>query len=145
MNRFILERLPTAQTSDVDPDWLYPDPDPQNLVSPDPNPDLDPDPGRIQVNKIIKFSKHLLILKSQKNFYFQVTLNVLFLGSDLKNIISFEQKNLFLLVKLCFSLHFFSGFIPLDPDPKPDPDPHHWLKHKWTLREKKGKKCRQEK
>ena len=50
---------------DVDPDWLYPDPDPQNLINPDP----DPDPGRIQVNKITKFSKHLLIGKSQKNFY----------------------------------------------------------------------------
>ena len=32
---------------------LYPDPDPQNLMHPD------PDPGRIQVNKISKFSKHL--------------------------------------------------------------------------------------
>ena len=29
-------------TSDVDPDWLYPDPDPQNLINPDP----DPDPGQ---------------------------------------------------------------------------------------------------
>ena len=39
-----------------------------------------------------------------------------FLGSDMKNIISCEKK-IFLLVKLCFSLHFISDFIPLDPDP----------------------------
>ena len=44
-----------------------------------------------------------------------------FLGSDLKNIISLEKK-IFLLVKLCFSLHIISDFMPLDPDP----DPHHW-------------------
>ena len=25
-------------TSDVDPDWLYPDPDPQNLINPDQDP-----------------------------------------------------------------------------------------------------------
>ena len=54
------------------------------------------------------------------------------LGLDLKNIISYEKK-IFLLVKLCFSLHFFSDFIPLNPDPDPDPrtqmnpDPHHWI------------------
>ena len=47
----------------MDPD-VDVDPDPQNLV----NPDLDPDPGRIQVNKITKVSKHLLNFKSQKNF-----------------------------------------------------------------------------
>ena len=29
--------------SDVDPDWLYPDPDPQNLINPEPDPE--PDPG----------------------------------------------------------------------------------------------------
>ena len=84
--------------SDVDPDWLYPD----------------PDPGRIQVNKTTKFTKHLLIFKSKKNFNFQVTLNLLFLGSDLKNIISCDRKR-FLLVKLCFSL--ILSEIPLDPDP----------------------------
>ena len=44
----------------VDPDGLYPDPDPdpQNLIN--------SDPGRIQVHKISKFSKPLLIFKSQK-------------------------------------------------------------------------------
>ena len=45
---------------------------PQNLMNPD------PDPGRIQVNKICKFSKHLKILKIKKKFNFQVTLNLLF-------------------------------------------------------------------
>ena len=61
LRRYIGYRV---NTSDVDPDWLYPDPDadPQNLI----NPDQDPDPGRIQVNKISKFSKHLLIFKSKK-------------------------------------------------------------------------------
>ena len=38
--------------------------------------------------------------------------HLLFLGSDMKNI-----KKIFLLDKLCFSLHFISDFIPLDPDP----------------------------
>ena len=52
----------------------------------------------------------------------------LFLGSDLKNIISCEKK--ILLVKLCFFLHVISDFIPLDPDPRTqiNPDPHHWFK-----------------
>ena len=36
----------------------------------------------------------------------------------MKNIISCKKK-IFLLVKLCFFLHFFSNFIPLDPDPDP--------------------------
>ena len=37
-----------------------------------------------------------------------------------------EKKQRFLLVKLCFFLHF----IPLEPDPRTqmNPDPHHWLK-----------------
>ena len=35
----------------------------------DVDPDPDPDPGRIQVNKITKFSKHILIFKSKKNRY----------------------------------------------------------------------------
>ena len=34
----------TTIISDVDPDWLYPDPDPQSLMNPYPEPD--PDPGR---------------------------------------------------------------------------------------------------
>ena len=34
--------------SDLDPDWSYADPDPQNLIN------TDPGPGRIQVNKFPK-------------------------------------------------------------------------------------------
>ena len=37
-----------------------------------------------------------------------------FLGSDLKNIMSYEKKKKKMLFKLCFSLHI----IPLDPDPR---------------------------
>ena len=43
------------------------DPDPQNLI----NPDLDPDQVGIQVNKITKSSKHLLIVKSKKLLIFK--------------------------------------------------------------------------
>ena len=104
-----------VKSSDVYPDWSYPDPDP------------DPDPGRIQINKITKFSKHLLIFKSKKKSLSWVrkwpSANIstyFFLGSDFKNINSCEKK-IFLLVKLCFPLHFISDFIPLDPDPDPHP------------------------
>ena len=51
------------KNSDVDPDRLNSDPDPQNLMN------TDPDPVRIQVNKIPKLiSKH--IFKVKKNFLF---------------------------------------------------------------------------
>ena len=52
-------------------------------------------PVRIQVNKITKFLKHLLIFKSKKRYELRKEVAVskhqhlLFLGSDLKNIISF--------------------------------------------------------
>ena len=90
---------------------------------------------RIQVNKITKFLKHFLIFKVKKTFYFQVTLNLLFLGSDLKNKFP-AKKKIFLLVKLCFSfilsviLYLWirihgPKWIRIRPDP--DPDPHHWV------------------
>ena len=48
--------------SDVDSDWLYADPDPQNLLSADPN------PVQIQVNKIDKLIfNHLSKVKKKKN------------------------------------------------------------------------------
>ena len=90
--------------------------DQHNLINPDP----DPDPGRIQVNKITKFPKHLLIFKSQKNFIFSSHSEPIFLCSRLEKY-NFVRKKKFLLVKLCFSLHFIGDFVPLDPDP----DPHH--------------------
>ena len=31
-------QLEEGENSDVDPDWLYPDPDRQNLINPDPDP-----------------------------------------------------------------------------------------------------------
>ena len=62
-----------------------------------------------------------------------------FLGSDLKNIISCEKNNRFLLVKLRFFLYFISDFIPLDPDPdqrtQMNPDPHHCLTLPYNLRD----------
>ena len=66
---------------------MYPDPDPQNYINPD------PDPGRIKVNKITKFSKHLLIFKSKKTFNFQVT-NLLFFKFRL------EKYNLLRKIKI---------------------------------------------
>ena len=106
----ILKYQSINQSSDVDPD-------PQSLFNPDP----DPDPGRIQVHKISKFSKHLLIFKSQKKLLIVKSLcTYFFKGLELIHIISCEKKR-FLLVKLCFSLYFISDFIPLDPDP------HHWI------------------
>ena len=87
---------------------MYPDPDPQSLIN--------PDPVRIQVHKITKFSKHLLIFKSQVMHQLPKTIAPTFLGSDLKNLISCEKKKI-LLVKLRFSLLFIDDFIPLDPDP----------------------------
>ena len=56
--------------SDVGPDWLDPDPDPQNFINPD------PDPVRILVNKITKISKHLSIFKSRKKLNFQPSANI---------------------------------------------------------------------
>ena len=50
------KRALVLNTSDVDPDWSYPDP--QNLSN--------PDPGRIQVNTISRFLKHLKIFKLKK-------------------------------------------------------------------------------
>ena len=76
---------------------------------------------QIQVSKITKFSKHLLILKVKKTLYFQGPLNLLFLGSDLIN--NSSEKKIFLLVKLCFSLYFISDFIPLDPRTQMNLDP----------------------
>ena len=84
----------------------------------------------IQVNKITKFSKHLIIFKSKKRYELSEEVAVskhqhllFLLGSELKNIISSE--NFLLLVKLCFSLHFIRDFILLDPDP----DPHDCCVH----------------
>ena len=95
---------------------MYPDPDPQSWF----NPDRDPDPGRIQVHKISKFSKHFLIFESKKKtFNFQVILHLLFKRFRIETY-NFLRKLRFLLVKLCFSLHFISDFMPLDPDPDPD-------------------------
>ena len=49
---------------------------------------------RVQVNKISKFSKHLLIFKSQqKTFNFQVTLNLLFLRFRLQTYNFLRQKD----------------------------------------------------
>ena len=69
--------------------------------------------------KFLKVKNKLLVFKSLWTYFF--------LGSDLKHLISCEKKNIF--VKLCFSLHFISDFIPLDPDPRTqmNPDPHHWF------------------
>jgi len=59
---------------------------------------------RIQYNKITKsISNHLLKVK-KKNYFQSVNKSIsYFLGTDLKNM-SYENK---LLVKLCFSLHFY--------------------------------------
>ena len=131
-------RRDKTEGSDVDPDWLYPDPDPN------------PDPGRIQVHKISKFSKHLLIFESKKKtFNFQVTLHLLFKGSELKHIISCENKDFCWLnsafpfifsVILCLWIRIRIRNPDPDPDPQtqmnPDPDPHHCFKpmHKCFMR-----------
>ena len=43
----------------ADPDWLYPYPDPQNLMN------LDPDPGQYNHQIDFKSKKKLLIFKSE--------------------------------------------------------------------------------
>ena len=93
--------------SDVDPHWPYADPDPQILMN------ADPDPVRIKGNKITKLiSNHrlkVIIFKSVPKLKRLAT----FLGSDSKNIISYEKTRDNLLAELWFSLNF----IPLYPDP----------------------------
>ena len=70
---------------------------------------------RIQVNKITKFSKRLLIFKTKiKTFNYQ---HFFFLGSNLKNIISCEKKKLLLVKLLPFSFILSVIFKPLDPNP----------------------------
>ena len=100
--------------SDLDPDWLYPDPDPQNLMN--------PDPVRIQVNKITKLiSKHLfkvkkkiIIFKSEPKPERLAT----FLGSEKYN---FLRKNCWLNSAYPLILY------PWIRIRNPDPDPHHWI------------------
>ena len=86
----------------------------QNLIN------LDPYPGRIQVNKISKFSKHLVIFKT---FNFKSLWTYFFLRFRLETF-NFLRIKIFLLVKLCFSLHFISDYIPLDPDPRTQMNPN---------------------
>ena len=70
---------------------------------------------RIQNNKITKLISNNL-LKSRKKYIFKSVFKpyrlATFLGSDLKNIISYEKNPHFFLLKLCFSFHL----TPLDPE-----------------------------
>ena len=76
-------------TSDVivNPDWLYPDPDPQNLMHTDP----DPNPGQwihsIDFNTSFKSKKKPFFSK----FVPKTKRLSSFLGSDLKIILSYEK------------------------------------------------------
>ena len=116
----------------MDPDWLYPDsdPDPQNLIN--------PDPGRIQVNKITKFSKHLLIFKSKKIGMSSVrgwaSANIssyFFLGSDMRKKKYFCWLNSAFSFILSVILHLWIQIRIRNPDPdartRMNPDPHHWF------------------
>ena len=49
--------------------------------------------------------------------------HLLFLVQTWKNMNSCEIKR-FLLVKLCFYLHFINDFLPLDPDPRTQMNPN---------------------
>ena len=117
----------------MDPDWSYPDPDPTNLIN--------PDPGRIQVNEITKFSKHLLIFKSKKNRYelseevgVSKHQHLLFLRFRLKKYNFLRKKKDFCWLNSAFpfilSVILYLWIRIRIHKPKwiriqPDPDPHH--------------------
>ena len=104
---------------------------------------------RIQVNKITKFSRHLLIVKSQQQKVRvewgcgrQQTSAPTFFRFKLEKY-DFLRKKKCLLIKLfSFILSVFLYRIrirnlDLNPDPRtqlnPDPDPHHWYIKKLFL------------
>ena len=115
--------LYTHLSSDMDPDRLYPDPDPQYLINPD------PDPVRIQVNKITKFSKHSLIFKS----LLPKTSAPPFYRFRLEKY--YFQKEDFCGLNTAFpfiiSVILYLWIRIRNPDPRtqmnPDPDPHHCI------------------
>ena len=90
---------------------------------------------RIQVHKISKFSKNLLIFESKKKLLiFKSFCTYFFKGSELKHIISCENKDFcwlnsafpfILLVILCLWIQI-RIHRPKWIRIRPDPDPHHW-------------------
>ena len=86
-------------TCDVDPDWLYADPNKKKLL--DPN----PDPGQLN---------------------HQIFKNILFL--KVKNSYSSERKKCWLNSNFCFILYLWIRILIHGPKwMRIWPDPHHWL------------------
>ena len=87
MYRSILDGL---NSIDVDLHWSYADPDQQNLVN------ADPDPGQIQDKTLLNFFRTFFKSKEyffSSNLYHNLRDKLLFLVSDLKNIISYKNTH----------------------------------------------------
>ena len=93
---------------------------------------------RIQVHKISKFSKHLLIFESKKKLLiFKSLCTYFFKGSELKHIISCENKDFCWLnsaFPFILSVILYLWIRIQIRIRNPDPDPHHWTKHSYTIK-----------
>ena len=68
--------------------------------------------------KSANFQNIFKFLKVKKTLNFSSHSEPTFVRFRLKTFNA--KKKIFVLAKLCFSLHFISDFIPLDPDPDPE-------------------------